>query len=197
MKKNNDNKRNKKLTVYELTKCAMFVALLAICSWITVPSVIPFTMQTFAVFTMCAVLGTKLSVITVTVYIVLGAIGLPVFSGFRGGVGVLIGATGGYIWGFLLTALACGALIDLQKKCGKESKIFTVLSMLVGLILCYASGTLWYYHVYTSKSGSTTLWAILCAAVFPYIIPDIIKILLAVLTSGQLKKLDSNIKNKF
>ena len=131
------------------------------------------------------------------VYIVLGAIGLPVFSGFRGGVGVLIGATGGYIWGFLLTALACGILIDLQKKCGKESKTFTVLSMLVGLILCYASGTLWYYYVYTSKNGSTTIWAILCAAVFPYIIPDIIKILLAVLTSGQLKKLDSNIKNKF
>lgn len=197
MKKSNNNKRNKKLTVYELTKCAMFAALLAICSWITVPSVIPFTMQTFAVFTMCAVLGTKLSVITVMVYIVLGAIGLPVFSGFRGGVGVLIGATGGYIWGFLLTALACGILIDLQKKCGKESKIFTVLSMLVGLILCYASGTLWYYYVYTSKNGSTTIWAILCAAVFPYIIPDIIKILLAVLTSGQLKKLDSNIKNKF
>ena len=135
MKKSNNNKRNKKLTVYELTKCAMFVALLAICSWITVPSVIPFTMQTFAVFTMCAVLGTKLSVITVMVYIVLGAIGLPVFSGFRGGVGVLIGATGGYIWGFLLTALACGILIDLQKKCGKKSKIFTVLSMLVGLIV--------------------------------------------------------------
>lgn len=197
MKKSNNNKRNKKLTVYELTKCAMFAALLAICSWITVPSVIPFTMQTFAVFTMCAVLGTKLSVITVMVYIVLGAIGLPVFSGFRGGVGVLIGATGGYIWGFLLTALACGILIDLQKKCGKKSKIFTVLSMLVGLILCYASGTLWYYYVYTSKNGSTTIWAILCAAVFPYIIPDIIKILLAVLTSGQLKKLDSNIKNKF
>ncbi len=197
MKKSNNNKRNKKLTVYELTKCAMFAALLAICSWITVPSVIPFTMQTFAVFTMCAVLGTKLSVITVMVYIVLGAIGLPVFSGFRGGVGVLIGATGGYIWGFLLTALACGILIDLQKKCGKESKTFTVLSMLVGLILCYASGTLWYYYVYTSKNGSTTIWAILCAAVFPYIIPDIIKILLAVLTSGQLKKLDSNIKNKF
>ena len=197
MKKSNNNKRNKKLTVYELTKCAIFAALLAICSWITVPSVIPFTMQTFAVFTMCAVLGTKLSVITVMVYIVLGAIGLPVFSGFRGGVGVLIGATGGYIWGFLLTALACGILIDLQKKCGKESKTFTVLSMLVGLILCYASGTLWYYYVYTSKNGSTTIWAILCAAVFPYIIPDIIKILLAVLTSGQLKKLDSNIKNKF
>lgn len=197
MKKSNNNKRNKKLTVYELTKCAMFAALLAICSWIMVPSVIPFTMQTFAVFTMCAVLGTKLSVITVMVYIVLGAIGLPVFSGFRGGVGVLIGATGGYIWGFLLTALACGILIDLQKKCGKKSKIFTVLSMLVGLILCYASGTLWYYYVYTSKNGSTTIWAILCAAVFPYIIPDIIKILLAVLTSGQLKKLDSNIKNKF
>ena len=196
MKKSNNNKRNKKLTVYELTKCAMFAALLAICSWIMVPSVIPFTMQTFAVFTMCAVLGTKLSVITVMVYIVLGAIGLPVFSGFRGGVGVLIGATGGYIWGFLLTALACGILIDLQKKCGKKSKIFTVLSMLVGLILCYASGTLWYYYVYTSKNGSTTIWAILCAAVFPYIIPDIIKILLAVLTSGQLKKLDSNIKNK-
>ena len=84
---------------------ALFVAVMAICSWVSIPSAVPFTLQTFAVFCALCLLGGKRGTIAILVYIALGAIGLPVFSGFSGGIGILLGTTGGYIWGFLLTGL--------------------------------------------------------------------------------------------
>ena len=75
--------------------CALFAALMAVCSWITIPYVVPFTMQTFAVFVALDLLGWRGTLITVLVYMALGAVGLPVFSGFSGGVSHLIGPTGG------------------------------------------------------------------------------------------------------
>ena len=89
----------------ELARAALFAALIAICSWISIPTAVPFTLQTFAVFLALGVLGGKLGTLSVAVYLLLGAVGLPVFAGFQGGLGALLGATGGYLAGFLLTAL--------------------------------------------------------------------------------------------
>ena len=88
----------------------MFAALMAICSWISIPTTVPFTLQTMGVFTAVGLLGGKRGTTAVLVYILMGAIGLPVFSGFTGGMGILFGSTGGYIIGFLASALFMWAM---------------------------------------------------------------------------------------
>ena len=93
------NKAVSKLTYAAFT--ALTAAIIAVCAWITVPGPVPFTMQTFGVFLALRLLGGKRGSISVALYILLGAAGLPVFSGFKAGIGVLIGPTGGYILGFI------------------------------------------------------------------------------------------------
>ena len=89
----------------EMTFIAIFVVLIAICSWISIPTAVPFTLQTFAISMTVLMLGGRRGTISILVFILLAAIGVPVLSGFSGGLGVLLGPTGGYILGFLLTAL--------------------------------------------------------------------------------------------
>ena len=89
---------------------AMFAVLISICSWISIPSAVPFTMQTFGIFLAVAVLGGKRGSLAVLVYLLLGLVGVPVFAGFSGGIGCLAGTTGGYIVGFQLTALVMWAM---------------------------------------------------------------------------------------
>ena len=84
---------------------ALFAVLLAVFSWTTIPFAVPFTLQTFGVYVALMLLGGKKGTIAIALYILLGAVGVPVFSGFKGGVGALLGPTGGYIFGFLATGL--------------------------------------------------------------------------------------------
>ena len=78
----------------DLARAALFAALIAICSWLAIPTAVPFTLQTFAVFLALGVLGGKLGTLTVAVYLLLGAVGLPVFAGFQGGLGALLSGLG-------------------------------------------------------------------------------------------------------
>ena len=119
-----------KITTKDLTMKAMFVALMAICSWINIQFTVPFTLQTFAIFAAVAFLGMKRGTLSVLVYIILGVIGVPVFAGFSGGPGVLFGTTGGYIIGFLFTALISGFVID---RFGRKIWIMA-LGMVLGLV---------------------------------------------------------------
>ena len=89
---------------------AMFAVIMAVCSWISIPAMVPFTLQTFGVFLAVGTLGGKRGSLAVLIYLLLGAVGLPVFSGFAGGLGYMMGSTGGYIIGFLLSALAMWAM---------------------------------------------------------------------------------------
>ena len=89
----------------QMTAVALGAVLIIICSWLTVPFAVPFTMQTFAVFTVLILLGGKLGTASIGLFVLMGLVGLPVFSGFRGGVGVLLGPTGGYIVGFVFAGL--------------------------------------------------------------------------------------------
>ena len=131
--------------ILNLAYIAMGAALIAICAWITIPiGPVPFTMQTFAVITIAGLLGWKRGVASVFVYIALGALGAPVFSGFGGGIGVLAGVTGGYIVGFIFTALIVGLVADRFK-----GILPLALSMLGGILCCYAFGTIWFMIVYT------------------------------------------------
>ena len=166
----------------ELARAALFAALIAICSWISIPTAVPFTLQTFAVFLALGVLGGKLGTLSVAVYLLLGAVGLPVFAGFQGGLGALLGATGGYLAGFLLTALTVWGA---ERRLGKSAPVFLV-SCLLGLGLCYLFGSVWFAAVYAAASGPVGLAAVLGWCVFPFVLPDLAKLALAVVLSRRL-----------
>ncbi|MGN0658652.1 MAG: biotin transporter BioY [Emergencia sp.] len=178
-------KNTDKLKTYDLICIALFAALIAVCAWITIPMTVPFTLQTFGVFLAVGVLGGKRGTFAVLIYILLGAIGLPVFSGFNGGIGALFGTTGGYIIGFLFSALL---MWGLEKVIGRKTWALAA-AMVCGLIVCYAFGTAWFMVVYTSGTGAVGLGTVLGWCVIPFIIPDILKIALALLLSGRLKKI--------
>lgn len=168
---------------YDLVYISMFTVLIAICSWISIPAAVPFTLQTLGVFLAVGILGGKRGTMAVLVYILLGAIGIPVFAGFSGGIGVLTGTTGGYIVGFLASALV---MWGMERAFGR-GKIVQIISMLLGLLACYAVGTLWFMEVYTHQTGEVGILAVLGWCVFPFIIPDILKIALAAVLTGRLK----------
>ena len=158
-----------------LAYIALMAALITICSWISVPFTVPFTLQTFGIFIAVGILGSRRGTLSVAVYIALGAVGIPVFSGFRGGIGVLFGATGGYILGFLPAAALAGWLIS---RMGRSIPRMA-LCMAAGLILCYIFGTAWFMLVYTRTSGGIGITTALSLCVFPFILPDAVKITLA------------------
>ena len=158
-----------------LARAALAAALMAICSWISLPTAVPFTLQTFALFLTLGVLGGRLGALAVGVYLLLGAVGLPVFAGFSGGLGTLLGATGGYLLGFLLTALTVWGA---ERLWGRSAPVF-LASCLAGLGLCYLFGTVWFAAVYASSSGPVGLAAVLGWCVAPFVLPDLAKLALA------------------
>ncbi len=168
----------------DLAYIAMFSAFIVICSWISIPSAIPFTMQVFGVFLTVGVLGGRRGSLSVMAYILLGVIGLPVFSGFSGGIGVLLGARGGYIIGFILAALIMWASECIFGK----SKRALLVSMALGLLVCYAFGTAWFTAFYVKNGSPIGFLSALTVCVLPCIIPDAVKILLALYLSERVRK---------
>jgi len=175
-------KENNKLKTRDIAYIGIFVAFIAISSWICIPTTVPITMQTLGIFTTVLVLGLKRGTLAVLVYIVLGGIGLPVFSGFSGGMGILFGANGGYIIGFLFSAIIIGSII---KFFGEKIWIM-VIAMSAGLLACYSFGTAWFVYVYTQTTEPVGIVAALGWCVFPFIIPDILKIFLAVILKKRI-----------
>ncbi len=164
---------------------AMFAVIIAICSWIAIPGPVPFTLQTFAVFTAVAILGGKRATVCISLYILLGTAGLPVFANFKGGVSALIGPTGGYIIGFIFIALINWLLTWIF---GKKPPI-TFLSILLGLLICYAFGTAQFMLVTQSNGNPYTLSAALWLCVLPFIPIDLIKLALALFLSTRLSRI--------
>ncbi len=173
-----------KITTKELVFTALMAVIIAVCSWISIPTTVPFTLQTFGVFMAVGLLGGKKGTISVLVYILLGAVGVPVFAGFSSGIGVLLGTTGGYIVGFLLSGLVYWAMTTAF---GEKLPIM-IIAMVIGLLVCYAFGTAWFMIVYAKNTAPIGLMTALGWCVFPFIIPDCIKIALAVVLTKQLKK---------
>ena len=168
----------------DMAYIALFAALIAICAWISIPTAVPFTLQTFGVFCAVGLLGGKRGTLAVLVYIALGAIGLPVFAGFKGGLSALLGATGGYIVGFVLSALVYWLVTKLL-----GDRVWSAaLGMALGLLVCYAFGTVWFMSVYARSTGAIGLTTALGWCVFPFLLPDAIKIALALLVSRRIPK---------
>ena len=176
-------KTREKSKVLDMVYIAISAALIAICSWISIPTAVPFTLQTFAVFFVLLLLGGERGTIATLVYVLLGAVGVPVFAGFSGGIGILLGSTGGYIIGFLFV----GLIYILFEKFFKKNIVMKIVALVLGLAVCYAFGTAWFMHVYIKNSGEVGLLTVLGWCVFPFIIPDLIKMALAVVVAKRIE----------
>jgi biotin transport system substrate-specific component len=164
------------MTTRSAAYIAMMAVILCVCSWITVPFTVPFTMQTFAVYCALLLLGGKRGLMAIGLYILLGLVGLPVFSGFRGGPGHLLGPTGGYILGFLFTGL--GYLL-METKLQSLHFLPRILLLALDLVPCYLAGTLWFTAVSSLNGSHTGFFAALSLCVLPYLPLDLLKLVLA------------------
>ncbi|MBO4845491.1 MAG: biotin transporter BioY [Lachnospiraceae bacterium] len=173
-----------KTKTLDLVYTAMGVTLICVCSWINIPMTVPFTLQTFAIPAVLLILGGKRGTIATIVYVLMGAIGIPVFAGFSGGLAILLGNTGGYIIGFIFMALIYTAAV----KIFGEKKGVKIISLIAGLIVCYAFGTAWFMYIYLKDTGEVGLFSVLTWCVLPYIVPDLVKIFLAILISDRVKR---------
>lgn len=165
------------MKVRNLVRCGICASLMVVCGWLALPlGEISVTMQSFGVFLTLYLLGGSQGTAAFVTYLTLGVLGLPVFSGFRGGIGVLLGPTGGYLWGFLLVCLLFWLL---------EKRISKVLLLILGQLVCYLCGTAWYGLVYAPGG----LWGAVLLCILPYLLPDAIKIFLAVDLGKRIKNM--------
>lgn len=167
-----------KAATRDIVCVGMFAAVLAVLSQISIPmpSGVPVTLQTFAVALTGVVLAWKLGLASTLVYILLGAIGVPVFAGFSGGIQVLVNYTGGFIWGFLAMTLLCGIGICMK------NKILGILLGMVGLSVCHLFGTIQFMIVMHMGIGESFL-----LASAPYILKDVISVFLAFMVGTQIR----------
>ena len=173
----------RKLKIRNMVLCALFAALMAVCAWLAFPlGSIVFTLQSFAVFLALLTLGGGRGTAAILVYLLLGAVGLPVFSGFRGGLGALFGITGGYLWGFAVSALVFWLITGVF---GQKLRIPAVF---VAMLCCYGCGMIW--MAFSQLGGFTpdALKAAFFQGVLPYLLPDTAKLVLAFFLSSRLKR---------
>ena len=177
-----ETKTKPMLSVSSMTMIAVMTALTCILGpmSLNIPfSPVPISLTNLVIYFSIYLLGTKKGTISYFIYLLLGLVGLPVFSGFTGGAGKLFGPTGGYIIGFLFTALICGIFIDKFPK----NPFLQFAGMVLGTVVCYAFGTLWLAYV-----AGMNFKAALMAGVIPFIPGDLIKIVLAIGIGGILQK---------
>lgn len=168
----------KKSKIQNITMIALFACVITVCSWLSLPVfAVPVTLQTFAVFSALLMLGGRNGTLSILVYILLGLVGIPVFSGFKAGPSALLGLTGGYIIGFLLT----GLIYALFTKTINDKLPVKVISLITGLIVCYAFGTFWFMSVYNAGDGEIGFKSAVSLCILPFILPDAVKLVLAVL----------------
>jgi len=173
-----EKKTNNKIKTGDLARMSLFTALMCLCAWLSIPAAVPFTLQTFAVFLAVLCLGAGKAALVIAAYLLLGFFGLPVFSGAMSGPGVIFGANGGYMLGWFLCPAAYGLFGRGSSSFGKGMSLFC------GLVICYICGTLWYSVLYAASGKS--LMGILSVCVFPFVLPDIAKLALALAVSGRI-----------
>ncbi len=168
----------RKAKIKKIAVTAIFTAVIAASSWISVftPFGINLTLQIFAVCVAGFVLGAKWGMAATAAYIAIGAAGLPVFSSFTGGAGVLFGASGGFLWGFLLTAVLCGISSNINKK------FLKYLFMILSVLICHAAGVIQFCIV----SGNN-IWVSFLTASLPFLLKDLILVFVAQTIAKRIK----------
>lgn len=163
---------------------ALFAALTCVLAPFSVPiGPVPISLTNLVIYFSVFVLGWQRATITYIVYLLLGMAGLPVFSGFEGGMGKIAGPTGGYLIGFILMTILCGLFIEIHTEKPAMKYLFGFVGMVLGTAVAYAFGTAWFCF-----STGTGLWAALVICVFPFIVGDLVKIVLALAVAPTLAK---------
>ena len=183
--------------IYDMVLISISAALIAVCSWISIPlGPVPFTLQTLGILAVMLTAGGRRGTIAVLVYLALGAVGVPVFAGFKGGIMSFIGPTGGFLIGFVFGALVYWLLekLFLKKLMTTPVKtwIFGMLGFVVFEVVMYIVGVIWFMTVYAAQTGPVGLATVMSWCVIPFIIPDIVKMVVAVLTGERASKLIRN-----
>ncbi|MCD5413669.1 MAG: biotin transporter BioY [Clostridiales bacterium] len=179
-----------KLSIRNMSICSMFAVLTAVFAQIAIPlpfSPVPFTLQVIAVLLSGALLGSKLGSISQIVYLLLGAVGVPVFARFSAGLGALVGPSGGYLIAFPIAAYLIGFIVERKTMQGDSSSLSFIvinsIAMLLGVSLIFAIG------VVQLKFVASLTWDLAFKyGVLPFIIPDLAKIAIAVLLVHSLRK---------
>ncbi len=173
-----------KMSTKTLTQCAVFSAIISILSVITIPiGIIPVTLGLFGIMLAAIILGCRRSVLSVLIFILIGAVGIPVFSGFKGGPQVLTGPTGGYITSYIFVSMFIGFISDKVKSNGILSAVILFLACCFGTVICYTLGTLQFMAI----SGNDIKTALAkCVTIFiPF---DILKSVMAAFIGTAVKK---------
>lgn len=169
-------------SIKQLTLVGLMAAVLCILGpWtVNIPiSPVPISLGMLGIYFVTSVLGMKLGTASVVIYILMGLVGIPVFTGFTAGPGKLLGPTGGYIIGYIFMALICGFFVDKFNK--NLLRYFS--GMVLGTAVCYLFGTLWLAH-----QMQYTFFQALMAGVIPYIPGDLVKLIIARVVGLQLRK---------
>ncbi len=180
--------------IYDMVFISISAALIAVCSWISIPlGPVPFTLQTLGILAVMLTAGGRRGTIAVLVYLALGAVGVPVFAGFKGGIASFAGPTGGFLVGFLVSALVYWLLekLFLKKLMTTPVKtwVFGMLAFLIFEVIMYIVGVIWFMTVYAAQTGPVGLATVMGWCVLPFIIPDIVKMVVAVLIGERASKL--------
>lgn len=191
--KTNKSTRNRAF-IYDLVLISVSAALITICSWISIPlGPVPFTLQTLGILAVMLTAGGRRGTIAILVYLALGAVGVPVFAGFKGGIMSFVGPTGGFLIGFVIAALVYWLLEKLFLKklmtTTVRTWIFGLLGFLVFEIVMYIVGVIWFMTVYAAQTGPVGLMTVLGWCVIPFIIPDLVKMAVALIIGERASKL--------
>ena len=182
--------KKRRSAIYDIAVIAISAALITVCSWISVPlGPVPVTLQTMAILAVLMTTGGRRGTITIAVYLLLGAVGVPVFAGFKGGPASFLGPTGGFLAGFIVAALIFWLLeklvfARLMTTPGKRL-IFGLVNSLVFELVLYVIGVIWFMTVYAAKTGPIGLGTVLSMCVIPFIIPDLIKMAAAAVIGSR------------
>ena len=171
---------NQKIRTKQMVLIALMTAVTCVLGPLSIPlpfSPVPISLTNFAIFLAIFVLGMKSGTISFIIYLLLGAIGVPVFSSFRGGLQVLAGPTGGYLIGFIFLALIMGFALDHFDR----KLVPTIIGMIIGMAVCYAFGTVW-----LAKLLSLSFKEGLMMGVIPYLAGDAAKIIIASIVGPKL-----------
>ena len=171
---------NQKIKTKQMVLIALMTAVTCVLGPLSIPlpfSPVPISLTNFAIFLAIFVLGMKNGTISFIIYLLLGAVGVPVFSSFRGGLQVLAGPTGGYLIGFIFLALIMGFALDHFDR----KLVPTIIGMIIGMAVCYAFGTVW-----LAKLLSLSFKEGLMMGVIPYLAGDVAKIIIAAIVGPKL-----------
>ena len=170
--------------IQNLTLTALMAAILCIMGPIVIPiGMVPLSFANMAIYLAIILLDKKKALISTTIYLLMGLVGIPVYSGFSAGAGKLLGPTGGYLIGYLALSFLGGILLE-KRKCREKGKLFNqIMALSVGTLGLYLVGTVWL--MYQSKLNLTTA---LSVGVFPFVFFDIVKIILAISIGNSIKR---------